>query len=110
MRRALTGVRIIGVDLAKNVFQGHGAAADGSVVFRRKVTNSQLYWFMLEQPRCIVAMEACGGSHYWAREMKQLGHEVRSIAPRHVKLIKRQKNDSADAETIVEAALPPTMR
>jgi transposase len=106
----MTGVRIIGVDLTKNVFQGHGAAADGSVVFRRKVTNSQLYWFMLEQPRCIVAMEACGGSHYWAREMKQLGHEVRSIAPRHVKLIKRQKNDSADAETIVEAALPPTMR
>jgi transposase len=107
----MTGVSIIGVDLAKNVFQVHGAAADGSVVFRRKVTRSQFYWFMSEQPRCIVAMEACGGSHYWAREMKQLGHEVRLIAPRYVKpFIKRQKNDAADAEAIVEAALRPTMR
>ncbi len=56
-------------------------------------------------------MEACGGAHYWAREMRQLGHDVRLIAPRYVKpFIKRQKNDTADAEAIVEAALRPTMR
>ena len=66
---------------------------------------------MSEQAPCRVAMEACGGAHYWSREMKQAGHEVRLIAPRYVKpFVKRQKNDAADAEAIVEAALRPTMR
>ena len=66
---------------------------------------------MLGHPACIVAMEACGSSHYWAREMAQMGHEPRLIAPRYVKpFVKRHKNDAADAEAIVEAALRPTMR
>ena len=66
---------------------------------------------MSEHPRCVVAMEACGGAHYWAREMERVDHEVRLIAPSYVKpFIKRQKNDAADAEAIVEAALRPTMR
>lgn len=60
---------------------------------------------------CLVAMEACGGAHHWEREMERVGHAVRLIAPRYVKpFIKRQKNDAADAEAIVEAALRPTMR
>lgn len=102
---------IIGVDLAKNVFQVHGAAADGTLLFRKKLTRLQFHRFMADQPACVVAMEACGGAHYWAREMRQLGHDVRLIAPRYVKpFIKRQKNDTADAEAIVEAALRPTMR
>ncbi|MBC9248645.1 IS110 family transposase [Paracoccus sp. 11-3] len=102
---------IIGIDLAKNVFHLHGAAADGSVLFRKKLTRPQLLQFMAEQPRCIVAMEACGGSHFWAREMTRIGHEARLIAPIYVKpFVKRQKNDAADAEAIVEAALRPTMR
>jgi transposase len=102
---------IIGVDLAKNVFQLHGAAADGSVLFRKKLSRSQFARFMAEQPPCLVAMEACASSHHWAREMARHGHEVRLIAPRYVKpFIKRQKNDAADAEAIVEAALRPTMR
>ncbi len=102
---------IIGVDLAKNVFQLHGAAADGTAVFRKKLSRQQFYKFMAAQPACIVAMEACGGAHYWAREMARLGHEPKLIAPRYVSpFVKRQKNDAADAEAIVEAAQRPTMR
>jgi transposase len=104
-------VSIIGVDLAKNVFQLHGAAADGTALFCKKLSRPQFQHFIVEHPRCLVAMEACGGAHYWAREMERAGHEVRLIAPRYVKpFIKRQKNDAADAEAIVEAAQRPTMR
>ncbi|SEP30884.1 hypothetical protein SAMN05216228_107718, partial [Rhizobium tibeticum] len=66
-------VTIIGVDLAKNVFQLHGAAADGSVLFRKKLARPLFRKFIAAQPSCIVAMEACAGSHYWAREMVRLG-------------------------------------
>lgn len=78
-------VTIIGVDLAKNVFQLHGAAADGSVVFRKKLTRVQFHKFMSGHPACLVAMEACGSAHYWAREVAQMGHEPRLIAPRYAK-------------------------
>ncbi len=102
---------IVGFALAKNVFQLHGAAADGTVLFRKKLTRLQFPRFMAEQAPCLVAIEACGGAHYWAREMRRLGHDVRLIAPRYVRpFIKRQKNDAADAEAIVEAAIRPTMR
>jgi transposase len=61
--------------------------------------------FFADQPRCLVAMEACGSSHFWAREIGRLGHEVRMIPPAYVKpFVKRQKNDAADAEAICEAA------
>ena len=102
---------IIGIDLAKRVFQAHGAAADGSVVFRKKLSRSQLLTFLAAQPRCTVAMEACATAHGWGREIGRLGHEVRLIAPIYVKpFVKRQKNDAADAEAIAEAASRPTMR
>lgn len=104
-------VTIIGVDLAKNVFQVHGAAADGSVVFRKKLSRPQFARFMAQQPPCLVAMEACASAQHWAREMSRHGHEVRLIAPHYIKpFINRQKNDAADAEAIVEAALRPIMR
>ncbi|MEH2545463.1 transposase [Bradyrhizobium sp. AZCC 2262] len=104
-------ISIIGLDLAKNVFQAHGATADGSVVFRRKLTRGQVLRFFASQPSCIVAMEACAGAHHWARAIGALGHQVRLVAPGYVKpFVKRQKNDTADAEAIVEAALRPTMR
>ena len=104
-------ISIIGVDLAKNVFQLHGAAADGTVLFRKKLSRPQFQRFMADHPPCLVVMEACGGAHHWARELEGVGHAAKLIAPRYVKpFIKRQKNDAADAEAIVEAALRPTMR
>ena len=73
-------VSIIGVDLAKNVFQLHGAAADGSVVYRKKLSRPQFARFMAEQSPCQIAMEACPSAHHWARELTGHGHRVRLIA------------------------------
>lgn len=104
-------VSTIGLDLAKHVFQAHGASASGAVVFRKKLRRDQVLSFFAAQPRCVVAMEACPGAHYWGRELASLGHQVRLIAPAYVKpFVKRQKNDMADAEAICEAAQRPTMR
>lgn len=101
----------IGLDIAKQVFHVHGADGTGRAVFSRKITRAKLLGFFVSQPRCVVAMEACGGSHYWAREIMRMGHEVRLIAPAYVKpFVKRQKNDAADAEAICEAAQRPSMR
>lgn len=104
-------VTIIGVDLAKRVFQVHGAGRDGSVIFRKKLSRDRFLSFLATQPRCIVAMEACATAHGWGREIAGLGHEVRLIPPVYVKpYVKRHKNDAADAEAIAEAASRPTMR
>jgi transposase len=101
----------IGLDLAKSVFQAHGADGSGAVVFRKKLRRGQVLEFFAGQPRCLVAMEACAGGHYWAREIGALGHQTRLIPPAYVKpFVKRQKNDTADAEAICEASLRPTMR
>jgi transposase len=72
-------VGIIGLDLAKNVFQAHGAAADGSVVFRRKLSRAQVLKFIAAQPPCVVAMEACASAHPWGRAIGEFGHEVRMV-------------------------------
>jgi transposase len=76
-------VSIIGIDLAKRVFQAHGAAADGSVVFRKKLSRSQLLAFLTAQPRCTVAMEACATAHGWGREIGKLGHGARRYQRYH---------------------------
>ncbi len=101
----------IGLDLAKSVFQAHGADEAGGVVFRKKLRRGQVLGFFAGQPHCLVAMEACAGAHYWAREIGALGHQTRLIPPAYVKpFVKRQKNDAADAEAICEAVQRPTMR
>jgi len=107
----MSEVSTIGLDLAKNVFQVHGADASGAVLVRKKLRRDQVLKFLAAQPACTVAMEACASSHYWAREIAKLGHEVRLLAPDYVKpFVRRQKNDAADAEAICEAAQRPTMR
>lgn len=92
-------VTVIGLDLAKSVFQLHGATATGAPVFRKKLSRAQVLKFLGEQPRCLVAMEACASSHYWGREIMKLGHVVRLIPPIYVKpFVKRQSE--ADRKTI----------
>ncbi len=78
-------VSTIGLDLAKNVFQAHGADASGAVIFRKKLRRAQVLEFFATQPACTVAMEACGGSHFWGREIGNYGHRVRLIPPAYVK-------------------------
>jgi transposase len=103
-------VTTVGIDLAKNVFQRHGCDAMGKAVLRKQL-GRRLIGFMANLPRCLVAMEACAGAHYWAREIEKLGHEVRLIGPQFVRpYVKANKNDASDAEAICEAASRPSMR
>lgn len=77
----MDSISIVGLDLAKRVFQVHGVRADGHVVFRKKLSRGQLMSFFADLPPCIVAMEACATSNYWAREIGALGHEIRLVPP-----------------------------
>ncbi|MDV2968908.1 IS110 family transposase [Nitratireductor aquimarinus] len=104
-------ITTIGLDLAKHVFQIHGADAEGSPVFNRKLRRAEVLRFFAKQPSCLVGLEACGSSHYWARQIAALGHDVRVIPPVYVKpFVKRGKTDAADAEAISEAVTRKTMR
>ena len=104
-------ITTVGLDLAKNVFQVHGIDATGQVVVRKSLRRSQMLPFFAELPSCLVGIEACGTSHYWARELIKLGHEVRLMPPAYVKpYVKRGKTDAADAEAVCEAVTRPTMR
>lgn len=104
-------VTTIGVDLAKSVFQLHGVDEAGEVVLRKKLRRAAVLDFLRDLPPCLIGLEACATSHFWAREIGALGHEVRLIPPAYVKpYVKRQKNDAADAEAICEAVTRPSMR
>ena len=84
-------VNMIGIDLAKNSFQLHGAGADGSVSFRKKLSRGKVLDFLASQASCVMAMEACASAHFWGREVSELGHEVRLVPPIYVKpFVKRR--------------------
>jgi transposase len=104
-------ISTIGLDIAKSVFQVHGVDAAGQVVVRRQLKRRFVLAFFQKLPSCLVGIEACASSHYWSRELQALGHTVRLMPPAYVRpYVKRQKNDSADAEAICEAVTRPNMR
>jgi len=106
-----TKVKVLGIDLSKNVFQLHGVDKRGKAVLRKQVKRSHLKAFIACIPKCLIGLEACGSAHYWARTFKRYGHEVKIMAPQFVKpYIKSNKNDAADAEAICEAVSRPSMR
>jgi hypothetical protein len=104
-------ITTVGLDIAKQIFQVHGADTDGRVVLRKKLRRNQVAAFFANLPPCVVGLEACCGSHYWARVLSRCGHWARLIAPQFVKpYVKSNKNDANDAEAICEAVSRPQMR
>jgi transposase len=104
-------IKVIGLDIAKSVFQVHGVDEAGQVVLRRRLRRAEVLKLFAGIEPALVGIEACHTAHYWAREIAALGHEVRLMPPQFVKpYIKSQKNDAADAEAICEAVQRPTMR
>ena len=107
----MQAVTTIGLDIAKSVFQVHGIDAEGEVLIRRQLKRRYVLAFFEKLQPCLVGIEACATSHHWSRELKALGHNVRLMPPAYVKpYVKRQKNDSADAEAICEAVTRANMR
>ena len=92
-------ITTVGLDIAKNLFQVHGADAQGRVLLKRKLARSKVLEFFATLPACLVGLEACGAAHYWARELTKLGHQVRLMPPQYVRpYVKTNKHDAADAE------------
>ena len=104
-------ITTVGLDIAKNLFQVHGADARGRVLLKRKLARGKVLEFFATLPACLVGLEACGAAHYWAREPTKLGHEVRLMPPQYVRpYVKTNKHDAADAEACCEAVQRPGMR
>jgi len=104
-------ITTIGIDLAKSVFQVHGTDERGKAVLSKVLRRSQMMRFFTQMPPCLIGMEACGGAHFWARKLTELGHTVKLMAPQFVKpYVKTNKNDARDAEAICEAVGRPNMR
>lgn len=104
-------ITTVAIDLAKSVFQIHGADKRGKPLVRKQLKRDQMASYFANLSPCVIGMEACGSAHHWARKLQSMGHTVRIIAPQFVKpFVKGNKNDRADAEAICEAVSRPTMR
>lgn len=104
-------VKLLAIDIAKNIFQLHGIDDKGKCQLKKMIKRNELMKYIVNIPICLIVMEACGSSNYWAREFKKLGHEVKLISPQFVKpFVKTNKNDANDAQAIAEAASRPDMR
>lgn len=104
-------IKALGIDTAKYVFELHGVDETGNTVLKKRISREKLPEFMVQLPGCLVGIEACGGSHNWARKFKKMGHDVRLMNPQFVKpYVKSNKNDSHDAQAICEAVQRPSMR
>lgn len=104
-------IKVLGIDLAKNIFQLHGNNRNGKRIYTKRVKREDLLSTLSNMPSCLIGIEACGGSHYWAREFIKLGHEVKIIAPQFVKpFVMSSKNDANDAKAIATAVVQPSMR
>lgn len=104
-------ISTVGIDLAKSVFQVHGVDDTGRTLLQKQLRRSEMLPFFARLTPCLIGIEACGGSHFWARELSKLGHHVRLMSPQFVKpYVKSNKNDVADAEAICEAVRRPNMR
>src|SRR5210317_239571 len=103
-------ISILGIDIAKNTFQLHGADHSGKTVYKKRLARRELAAHVTNLPPCTIVMEACGGSNYWARVFQSSGHSVKLIGAQFVKpFVKTNKNDANDAQAIVEAASRPSM-
>lgn len=104
-------VRVVGLDISKQVFQLHGVSADGKVALRKRLRRAQVAGVMAQLPLCLIGIEAGAGAQHWARVLQQYGHEVKLMSPQYVKpYVKGNKKDDNDAEAICEAVSRPQMR
>lgn len=104
-------IKLIGIDLAKNIFQIHGVDEKGKHVLTKRIARSQLASFIAQLPPCLIGMEACSSANYWARKFREYGHEVKLMSPQYVKpYVKTNKNDANDAAGICEAVSRPSMK
>lgn len=103
-------ISILGIDIAKNTFQLHGADSTGKAILKKRLPRHKLAAYAANLPACTIVMESCGGANYWARVFQRSGHTVKLISPQFVKpFVKTNKNDANDAQAIVEAASRPSM-
>lgn len=100
----MENLTVMGIDIAKNVMQIHGETSDGKVVLKKRISREKFLPFMVNKPKCLIGIEACGGSHYWAKELTKQGFDVKLMSPQKVKkYADHNKNDAKDAEACAEA-------
>jgi transposase len=101
-------ITLLGIDLAKNVFQLKGLDKHHKELFKKRLTRGKLESFVRSLPSCTIMMEACGGSNHWGRTFNAMGHETKLISPQHVTpYVGNHKNDYKDTDGILECGSRP---